>query len=409
MIDKITKTLISDIEKKVKPPKVYEIYDTDLPGFLIRIQPSGSIAFIVSYRFKGKRNRITIGQSNKISAVQARDKADKILASLTLGGDPAQYKASKEIPTKKMTLDSFIDRQYQRWCEVKNKDGVATIKRIKSAFADLLDEELEEINEYRCETWRTNRQCSDIANSTINRDITALKSLISTAVDWGFLQINSLAKFKLLEIDSSPKVRYLDKNEEIRLLDALYAREREMDQARERSNAWREQRGYPLFPPVSDHLRRMVIISLNTGVRWGELAQLTWDNVDLEQTQQLTITGVTSKKKKTRYIPLNVIALQTLKEWKKVTGELSKGLVFPGEKGNVLDNVNKSWAGVKDRAQITDFRWHDLRHSFASKLVMNGVDLNTVRELLGHADLKMTLRYAHLAPEHKAKAVAMLL
>ena len=84
------------------------------------------------------------------------------------------------------------------------------------------------------------------------------------------------------------------------------------------------------------------------------------------------------------------------------------GFVFPSKEGGRLDNIQTAWENVIARAGITAFRWNDLRHTFASKLVMAGVDLNTVRELLGHADIKMTLRYAHLGPEHKAEAVARL-
>ncbi|WP_083481667.1 tyrosine-type recombinase/integrase [Agarivorans gilvus] len=70
--------------------------------------------------------------------------------------------------------------------------------------------------------------------------------------------------------------------------------------------------------------------------------------------------------------------------------------------------MKKGWVKVVDLAELEDFNFHDLRHHFASKLVMKSVDLNTVRELLGHADMNMTLRYAHLAPEHKAAAVNLL-
>ena len=83
--------------------------------------------------------------------------------------------------------------------------------------------------------------------------------------------------------------------------------------------------------------------------------------------------------------------------------------VFPSPvTGERLDNVNTAWREIMKKAQVTGFRFHDLRHTFASNLVMLGADLTTVRELLGHADIETTLRYAHLAPEHKAATVALL-
>jgi hypothetical protein len=158
----------------------------------------------------------------------------------------------------------------------------------------------------------------------------------------------------------------------------------------------------------ADHLKPAVLISLNTGLRQGELLKLKWENVNFQQAL-ITVIGSTSKTGKTRHIPLNGEALFVLRAWKSQRGNKSfSGYVFPSIDGAPMREIGKSWEGLLKRVGIASFRWHDLRHTFASKLVMAGENLNTVRELLGHADYKMTLRYAHLAPEHKAAAVAKL-
>ncbi len=113
-----------------------------------------------------------------------------------------------------------------------------------------------------------------------------------------------------------------------------------------------------------------------------------------------------AKSKKVRHIPLNADALRCLKDWKEENNY--PVYVFESKNGKPFNNVQKAWSGILKDAKIEGFRWHDMRHHFASKLVMAGVSLNTVRELLGHSNYKMTLRYAHLSPGHKADAVALL-
>jgi integrase len=210
-------------------------------------------------------------------------------------------------------------------------------------------------------------------------------------------------------VDNDSRVRYLTGDEETSLMTALEDREKVIRQGRASGNEWRKVRQLEPRPdlnalPFADHLKPMVIVSLNTGLRWGELVALTWDKVDMTNAN-LTVIGTTAKSGKTRHVPLNTTAMIALKKWQN---QSTGPVVFPGRDGGTLDNVNRSWNAVLTVAKITDFRWHDMRHHFASRLVMAGVDLNTVRELLGHSDMKMTLRYAHLAPEHKAAAVAKL-
>jgi integrase len=206
------------------------------------------------------------------------------------------------------------------------------------------------------------------------------------------------------------RVRYLSDDEEKRLREALQSRESERRASRQRQNAWhaaRDSIGHPQWPAdgYTDHLMPLALVALNTGMRRGELFSLEWRSVNLSL-RLLTVEAGNAKSGKARHLPLNDEALDVLTRWRRQGA--GKGLVFPSPSGARFDNINKSWAGIVEAADMPDFNFHDLRHTFASKLVMAGVDLNTVRELLGHADIKMTLRYAHLAPGKLADAVAKL-
>ena len=149
----------------------------------------------------------------------------------------------------------------------------------------------------------------------------------------------------------------------------------------------------------------MVLLALNTGMRQGELFSLAWESVDLTR-KTVTVLASHSKGNTTRTIPLNPEALAVLTTIKP---NPARGLVFKSPvTGGRFNNVKKAWALIVEAAGLPDLRWHDLRHDFASQLVMKGAPLFTVQKLLGHANSRMTQRYAKLAPNTLADAVNLL-
>lgn len=397
----ISHTLLKRLRPSDKP---YEVRDTQLKGLILRVQPSGVMSYYVQY---GRGRRISIGHADAISPAQARDQAKPILGEAYAGKDPMAARRA----AKAHSFSTFIDEIYRPWAESNLRTAEDTVRRLKSAFPELQAKKLDEITPWLVEKWRSKRLKGGIKPSTANRDLAALKSSLAKAVDWGHLETHPLAKVKLSKLDTSPPTRFLTHNEEARLLKALDDREERLRRERDSANRWRFERGHPGLPNLrewafADHLKPMVLVSLHTGVRRGELFHLTWSDIDLVHAD-LTIRGTNAKSGRTRHVPLNDIALQALSSLPR-TDEATDGLVFPNQAGRPFDNVQKAWRKTLEAAGIERFRWHDLRHSFASRLVMASVDLNTVRELLGHADYHMTLRYAHLAPKHKADAVARL-
>ncbi len=401
--------LTNSVVNRLQPgPTYYDTHDSEVPGFLIRTQPSGKRIFHLRYTLpNGERRSIRVGDAAVLTVAEARDIAKTHWAAAAHGEDPQA--AKQENPCH--TLGSFLTEVYVH--RATHKTVNETVTRVKKSFPDLLKKPMDEIRPMWMEHWRKARLDAGTKKSTVNRDITALRSVLSRALDWGFLENHPLARVKPCKIDQTSKPRYLTAKELEQFHKALDVREFKLREKRANFNKWRRDRGQLELPDLTafayaDHLKPLVLLALNTGLRRGELFNLEWSDCDLDSDSPvLTVRGEAAKSGKTRHIPLNNVALNLLKDWKAQTEDV--GLVFKSSKtGGRFDNINKSWKSLIKDAKLTDFRFHDTRHHFASMLVQKGVDLNVVRELLGHADLTLTLRYAHLAPKNAAAAVALL-
>jgi integrase len=396
----ISKTLINSLQPKDKP---YEVRDTRTPGLLLRVQPTGSMTY---YLELGRGRRMKIGPgSTPIDDVRNAAKGHQ--GAVAKGKDPVQVQKQ----SKGLTFLAFINDEYESWAEAHLKTAKKLLQRLRSNANKFHNKPLPQISPQDFEKWRTERLKDGKKRRTVNRDLDDVRSVLSKAKEWGFIEANPLAGVKKVKTDRLGVVRFLTSEEDERLFEQLKVRETKIREARDRANEWRKTRGYALFPTLhnqvfADHMMPMVIVSLNTGIRQGELFDLEWSDVDLSF-KRITIRGENAKSHQTRHIPLNKACLKALSDWRDQCPDDAER-VFPGQNGERFDTVKTAWKNILKDAKVSRFRWHDMRHTFASRLVMKGVDLNTVRELLGHADYQMTLRYAHLAPEHKADAVAKL-
>jgi integrase len=219
----------------------------------------------------------------------------------------------------------------------------------------------------------------------------------------GELTENPVRRVDKPRVDRRGNVRFLDQAEETRLRDALKARDDQIQNRRSVANSRRQTRHERVLPQLThfgDHLTPAVLLSMNTGLRRGEVVKLRWGSVDFSR-RLVTVEGRNAKNRQTRHVPLNDEAVSVLRNWREQSGTGAR--IF-----DVATGFRAAWERVLKRARIGNFRWHDLRHHFASRLVQHGVPLNTVRDLLGHSTVGMSLRYAHLAPDQRREAVAKL-
>jgi integrase len=406
---KLTKATVGKLAPKATH---YEAYDTDLAGLVFRVQATGTRVWWFVYRHHGRLRRYKIGNYPGVSPEGARSIATQLAGQVAAGIDVQASRERDRLEAERLrasTLKAFLDLKYEPWAKSHLKTYAEQLARIRSDFAKWLDRPMGTLSRFLIESWRKQELDRGKRPRTVNRDLQRLTACLGKAVAWGVIPVHPYSGVKPLKTDDGGRVRFLAAAEEKALRAALATRELELCAARDRFNEWRAARHMKLLPRRTgaylDHLRPMVLLALNTGLRRGELLSLHWHDINLAG-KLLTIPGSTAKTGQTRRVPLNAEALEALNTWCELTAApAGEAFVFPGENGKRMGSVSRSWKRVSAIAGLNDFRFHDLRHHFASRLVIEGVPLNTVRELLGHTSLEMTLKYSHLAPEGLASAV----
>lgn len=384
--------------------KRYRIWDTVVPQLFVSVQPSGVKSFNVQW---SRERPKSIGKFPGMTVETARTQALDILNDASKNGIPAVAAPKSKVRSFK----AFIDDHYAPWVEAERKAGRATVANIRTQFGPLFDgKPLNFITAWHVEKFKATRLKAGISPVTVNRDLDRIRAALAKAVDWKLIPSHPLNGVKRSKAETEPRARFLDAEEERRLRDALAKREVERRKRRLKGNAWVAARGRETRPvwaadEYTDHLMPLVVLAMNTGLRRGELLGLTWEVIDRKR-KQLRVTAASAKSARVRHIPLNSEALAVVERLQKYS--LKAGPVFTGANGAAMTHVKRSWASLTEAAQLEDFHFHDLRHHFASQLVMSGVDLYVVKELLGHSDFAMTQRYAHLSAEHKAAAVEKL-
>lgn len=401
-LKKFTPATIKRATPKAKP---YEIYGPH--RLILRVPPTGRKVWYCQVA-RNKRQRIGVAENDGVIYMEP-ERAERLARDLL--NEVQDFGSAIKRDPMKSTLGGFIEEQFAPWVRANRRRGDKCLSALKQCFSSMYAKRLIDISRADLDRYVASRHRAGRSAATIVRDLNNLRSVFRRAIDDGYLRESAFKGWEKPKVEDAGVTRYLSAEEEKRLRDALRKRDEEARRGRIRGNKHRAARGYELLPDISknafsDHLTPMTLLSLNTGLRYGELASLDWSAIDL-RAKVLTVTGRTAKGARTRHIPLNPEALDLLKRWRG-EDEPRKGLVFSNPDGTRIGSVKTAWSALLDAAKISDFRWHDLRHTFASKLVQRGVDLTVVRELLGHSDFALTLRYAHLEPKQAADAVARL-
>lgn len=352
-------------------------FDTELTGFMLEVRASGAKTFYQRYRDeRGTRHQYRVGTADVLSVSQAREKARQIMAEALYGAaDPQQRRADlRRVPA----LSDFAHTRYLPHARDTKRSWRTDVSMLRLHILPAMGSlHLDEITTENITTLMREMKAKGYKPPTINRAPMLISTMLNLAKAWKLVPKDSENPASGVTLEHEPhRERYLTPDETRRLFDAI------------------QHDPNPMYA-------KAVLLLLLTGARKGEITQARWDHVDFHRR---TLLVPRSKSGKPRHIALNAQALDVIRNLDREGPYLfhSNGAALPAT------NLYRCWDRIRKRAGLEEMRMHDLRHSFASFLVNNGVSLYVVQNLLGHTQIRTTQRYAHLSQDtlHDAAEIA---
>ena len=375
---KLTKRFLEAVELKEKP---YDIWDSEVKGFLATISPSGRKTFSFRYYDLHKKNqRIKIGIFGNITCEEAKDIARGFAGDLAKGIDiKIQKETAKASQQGLMGFTEFFERFTRNHRLIHHKE--ATIKggeyMVKLYILPFFGQKkLQEINTADIVEFK---EFLRKVPGSYNKSFVLLHKAFELAELWGLRPKNSNPCRGIQKYPEKKKERFLTK-EELQKLEEILEEE-------------------SVLGLKSPYVLGAIKLIMYTGCRMNEVLTLQWKDVNLRERYIHLMDSKTGE----RFIPVNLSAQRILENLEKLE---NNPYVFCGGKNGSkhIVNIEKAWQKIRSRAGLQDVRIHDLRHSFASFALKQGLDLYQIAKLLGHKNIRTTTRYAHLAKEDLIKA-----
>ncbi len=359
---KLTKRVIDSLKPK---DTLYEVWDDEIKGYVVRVLPSGRKSFAVYYRAKGSQRKHTFGEMGKMTPDDARKKARALFVHIDDGGDPSlERKTYRQAATVAELGERFLKEHVAERCKE------STAKEYKRAVEKFINPAMGKM------------KVADVGRSDIaelhqvhkhipyqaNRTLGVLSKMFNLAEIWGVRPEGANPCRHVAKYREERHERYLTELEQARLYKVMDEMEVES----------------PDMAPAINAIRLLCL----TGCRLKEIQTLQWAFI------KDRYIDLPDSKTGRRKVVLTDAARHVLS---RIEQDPLNPYVITGKlEGSHLTDLQRPWRRIRSRANLNDVRIHDLRHTYASRAVSAGVPIQMVGKLLGHTQLQTTMRYAHL-------------